>query len=85
MAEMLDSGRGMTPTRKKFIQDHRKKADTYGPDLPISIGKPPKQRPLNKAVECSGCGKIIFVSKFTTIVICSCGELVQVNTEIGVD
>lgn len=70
--EMLAEDRGMTPARKKFIQDHRKYADTHGPSLPYEIGLfkaklGNKRRDIE--VVCS-CGKTMWVSKITCGVVC---------------
>jgi len=76
---MIDDSRGMTPERKKYIQNHRKQADIYGNSLPYEIGKPKKGRPRNVVIECPKCQHVIFVSKVTSCVICSCGEFINLE------
>jgi hypothetical protein len=83
LGEMYDADRSaMTPTRRKMIHKHRKWADTYGPELPFQIGsfKPKLGNPLRDVyVTCSVCGRDIFVTKNTCMVICKCGELMDVK------
>ena len=77
---MIDDSRGMTPERRKHIHDHRKKADSYGPELPVQIGKPKKTRPRNIEVICDSCGQHIYVSKVTYLVEClNCKSLVKIE------
>jgi hypothetical protein len=71
--------REMTPARRKFIQDHRKKADTYGPKLPYEFGLfKPKigSGPRNIEVECGSCGRTLLVARTTCAAVCpSCKTL----------
>ena len=77
--DFIDEARGMTPQRKQHIQDHRKKADLYGKNLPFEIGKPKKSRPNTTMVICPECGRYIWVNKTTCVVECiSCKKLVSV-------
>jgi hypothetical protein len=78
LGEDFDEDRGaMTPTRRRKIHKHRKWADVYGPELPYDFGqfrnKGKKRRDVG--IECSECGRAIFVSKDTCTVICQCGEV----------
>jgi predicted RNA-binding Zn-ribbon protein involved in translation (DUF1610 family) len=80
MSEMIDESRGMTPTRRKFIHDHRKKADSYGQSLPFEIGKPVKPKAYNVPAECPECGRVAWVTKRCRMVICSkCSNLYDVE------
>lgn len=77
MSDLVDDHRGMTPARKKHIQDHRRKADLYGPNLPFSFSKPKKGKPNNIEVVCE-CGRYVFVNKDTYMVICpSCQAIIK--------
>jgi hypothetical protein len=77
--EMYSEDRSeMTPARRKMIQDHRKQADLYGPELPFQFGifKPKLGiRRREVAVECD-CGNIMYVTKITCMVVCpKCNSL----------
>jgi hypothetical protein len=75
----IDESRGMTPERRRYIHEHRKKADLYGPELPFDIRKPRKIRAREIMVECPKCGKSVWVSKVTCMVECtSCKFLIEV-------
>lgn len=77
---MLDESRGMTPARKKHIHDHRKRADSYGPQLPYDIGKPTRPKAYNIATQCPECGTVAWVTKRCCMVICrSCSNLFDVE------
>jgi|WetSurSiteA1Bulk_404760.scaffolds.fasta_scaffold227604_2 hypothetical protein len=71
--------REVPPARRKMIHDHRKKADTYGPKLPFELGifKPKVAGgPRNVEIECTSCGKSLFITKATCAIECpSCKTL----------
>jgi hypothetical protein len=83
LGEDYDSDRSyMTPSRRRKIHKHRKWADTYGPELPFKIGgiKPKLgKQPRDVYVKCEACGRDIFVTKNTCMVICKCGELMDIK------
>lgn len=62
----------MTPARRKMIHDHRKHADTYGPELPVQIGtfKPKLGNKPNNIEHICECGHRLRVSSITHAVIC---------------
>jgi hypothetical protein len=71
----------MTPTRRKMIHKHRKKADVYG-NLPFDIRAPKKDK-INKVpigyVVCEKCNRNISIMRTTYMVICHCGELILID------
>lgn len=73
----------MTPARRKMIHDHRKKADRYGPELPIQFGifKPKLgNKPREIEFECGQCGTITYVSKITHGIVCKgCNQFQKVK------
>jgi hypothetical protein len=83
LGEMYSENRSeMTPKRRKMIHKHRKQADLYGPELPFKFGifKPKfgnQQRDVY--ITCPVCGRDIFVTKHTCMVICKCGELMDIK------
>lgn len=81
MGDMLSSDRGMTPARRKMIHEHRRKADSGGSKLPFEIGifKPKfGTKARDVVLECE-CGKVMYVTKLTKMVVCSCGRLCEVD------
>lgn len=72
----------MTPRRRKFIHEQRKKAELYGPKLPYDFGIFTKKYNTGKrdiGVQCE-CGHHIFVTKMTCFVECrNCKSLVRVK------
>ena len=73
-----EKGTDITPSRRKYIHDHRKKADLYGPKLPFEIGVFKKKfgnktRDIEFVCEC---GKRMYGTKNTYIIACpDCGGL----------
>lgn len=85
LGEMYDSDRSaMTPTRRKMIHKHRKWADTYGPELPFKIGifKPKfGNQSRDVYLACPECGRDIFITKITHMVICHCGNTIKMEKD----
>jgi len=69
----------MTPARRKMIHDHRKQADSHGPNLPFEFGifKPKiGSGAKNIEIECQSCGRAMFITKTTCAIECpSCKTL----------
>jgi len=75
-ANLKDKG-----SRKYRERIHRESryADTYK-NLPYTFSKPVKEKSHNVCVECSECGKSLFITEDTVIVICgSCKHLTRIN------
>lgn len=72
---------GPSAYKKKIAGDNR--TSKGNKDLPYNFSKPKKSKPLKVAVECKDCGKMLFVSEDSVLVVCGgCGSVTRIKNKV---